>query len=216
MPVLVDSNRTFEGRFDFGKITLDNVMQYRVVKPDGSRSRIPTRNPADHLEGLLGDPSWYIQPDQIPKPLRPLWRAVEFGNFRKAAGIFRNSDRISDEYQGTVQKLKNLAQYIINQEGRRANNLRKQGNHWEAFQVFREIAYYAQGFNGAELARSAMKELKNQPGVKKELQADRLLQKIKKRVQTAGKQTRQTRNSLDKLIQKFPDTEAAQKAKQLR
>ena len=217
LPTIVDQDRSFEQQFDFGKISLKNIIQIRVFRPDGRMAKLGIRNMTGGLSKRMGSPSWSVDPWTVPEALLPLCRAVEFGAFHRAARMCQQASNLTGKKKKVVQKLKGVVHQTAQRQLNRAHTLKESGKPWEAFQLFRRVAFWYQGYPNFTPPKQAIQALRENEQVEKELNASRVLQNIHKKRTRMGVPWKHPKvaKALRKLTRKFPDTEAAAEAKAL-
>jgi hypothetical protein len=98
-----------------------------------------------------------------------------------------------------------------------AAKARQDGDAWRAYQLYTGVANTFAGHDLPAEALAAQKELANDPGVKRQIEATKSLDAIKKIIPTAKTQTVRKRivARLQQLTSQFPQTEAAPEAQRL-
>lgn len=217
VPTIVDEDRSFEGQFDFGKITLKNIIQVRVLRPDGTMGSLHVDNLVGGLSDRMGNPTWSVNPKNVPDELLPLCRAVEFGEFHRAAKMFRQASKLDGEKKKVVQKLKQVVHRTAKRQLDRAHDLKQSGDLWKAYQTFRRVAFWYQGYPNFSPPKQALQSLRENETVQKELKAAKVLESIRKKRARQGIswKHRKATQALRKLTSNFPDTHAASQAESL-
>jgi thiol-disulfide isomerase/thioredoxin len=213
-PVAVDPDRRFEKSMGVGTISLSNVIQLRMVLPEG---KIWPGNP-DHMsaeiKGYIGKAKWKVDPAGVPEALKPTWQAMEFGRYDKAGPAVRVALRSRDEkIKGAAEKISAQIDADLAAQLASAESAEKAGKAWEAYKLYADAFQTFRGNAKAEPARAAARKLAGDKAVKTELQAQAVLAQAKSLLASRNRKYQEQGEALLKeLAERLPDTEAGRTA----
>jgi hypothetical protein len=213
-PLIVDTNRSFESLSNVGEISLQNIHQLRVLTADGRWVPGNWGEFEDTASRFAQDAKWKVEPKNIPPALRPAWQAVEFGNYAAAAALIKkNLSAPKPDLKNAAKELHQVVQDLIAAQIEAAKKAADNGDRWEAYKEFSELAVKFKGFDIPAEATKAARELAADKLVRDQLRAAKSLDGAKAALSsnTNGSEKR-ARAMLEKLIKEFPDTEAAMEA----
>jgi thiol-disulfide isomerase/thioredoxin len=146
-PIIVDGSRELERAAGVNEISLSNIFQVRVIRPDGKM--IPAR--WDDLDGAvqlaLKGAAWKNDPTDIPESMRPASRALEFGNYAAAGPLIVKGRSSPDAAtKKGAEKLMGIVQPKIDADLAAAKASMAAGDKWTALNKYSDLAQQFQGF----------------------------------------------------------------------
>lgn len=218
-PVIADANRQFEKTAELPReISLQNIMQIRVIKADGSVQMVDWRNPEPDIEKGMDGATWPNDPANVPAQLFPLWRMLEFGMGPGPTGGLLKTGLASTDpaVKAAADQLNTRVQTKIATDMQAAKAAFAGGEKWKSYKMVDGISATFTGIDLPESVGKAKTALVADAEVKKQLDAQRELDSLKKRARTA------TPAAMKGLIQKlkeipttFAGTDAAAEAELL-
>ena len=146
-------------------ISLKNIYQVRIMKPDGKLlSTSPTRM-EQSLSGVVGAAKWNVDPEGIPATLKTAWFHIEFGNFAMAANVLKKAgnSRKTDTKQG-AQKLLDYVGEKMNKQIEAARTAETDGKVWEGLPRLFGCRHPLQGLRPAQGHRGHHQQAQGQRG----------------------------------------------------
>jgi thiol-disulfide isomerase/thioredoxin len=217
-PIIVDPTREFEKRYMDNEISLQNIHQCQLILPSGKKTNGQWSDLEGSVQKALAGASWKIDPQTIPAPFLPTWQQVELGNYRAAADLLKKGLVTKNaEVKEAATRVNAFVQDQIRLEVEAAAKARQDGDAWRAYQLYTGVANTFAGHDLPAEATAAQKELANDAGVKRQIEATKSLDAIKKIIPTAKTETVRKRiiARLQQLTTQFPETEAATEAQRL-
>ncbi len=215
-PTIVDPDRLFEQAVGMSNpISLKNIWQFRGIDATGSLKPIGSGNLEQEIDSMLAEASWNVDPESIPAELQETWLAVEFGNFAAASKTLNRSLKSrKPETKAAADSLNAFVQTQLQNSLARAADQRESGEEWLAFKAYTEIEQKFEGFEIPDLElEQVLRELKISETVKTELAAHKELTSVGRLIAKSGPE--KAVSKLKRLIDKYPNTEAAQSAQQM-
>ncbi|QDU25394.1 Thiol-disulfide oxidoreductase ResA [Anatilimnocola aggregata] len=217
-PVIVDANRQFEKASGVPEISLQNIYQARIITADGKLAMASTANPEESANRALQGAKWNIDPTGLPAVLVPLWRSLEFGIASPANGPALKSALVSKDpsVKAGAEKLNSVVQEKVATELKAAKELYGAGEKWKSYKMVDALTVQYVGLDLPEGVAKAKTALAADEEVKKQLQAHKELDLLKKRAAKASPAAmRGLIFKLKELVEKHAGTEAATEAQQL-
>ncbi|HEX5103835.1 MAG TPA: TlpA disulfide reductase family protein [Pirellulaceae bacterium] len=217
-PVIVDQSREFEKQWLDSEISLQNIHQLALILPDGRKQMANWNDFEGAVQKAAEGATWKIDPQTIPAAFQPTWRLVEMGKYDQAAAMVKKGLTTSNaEVKEAATRVHEFVQQELKKSAERAAKLRQEGDTWNAYQAYREIAASFAGYELPLEVSAAQKELAADEKVKQQLDAARALESIKKSFPTARTDIARKRivRRLEQLVELFPDSEAAVEAKSI-
>ncbi|MCA9232762.1 MAG: redoxin domain-containing protein, partial [Planctomycetales bacterium] len=176
-PVLVDPDRSFEAASGDVAISLNRIVDVRMLKPDKTYSWGWWNDVPLTVEHAAKGAKWDFKYDRIAEELRPAARRMEFGDFMPAAEAIKigeSSD--SQELRRTVVHLRNYIhkQMKENLDAELADS--SDENPWQRYQA---LVRTAQRFAPHELPPSEtaeLRQLEKAPAVMNETRAQKAIE----------------------------------------
>lgn len=214
-PIIVDPTRQFEQQWLQNEISLQNIHQCMLIRPDGEKGVGSWSNLDNSVQQVLKDASWNIDPSTIPAAFLPTWQQVELGNYAAAANLIKKGLATKNtEVKEAAARVNDYVQQQLSAAVAAAANSRASGNEWIAYQHYRGLTAKFAGYDLPAEVSLASKELAESAVVKKELEAAKALDAIKKSITTARSDLARKRiiTRLEQLVEQFAQTEAAGEA----
>jgi hypothetical protein len=213
-PVIIDSDRAFESRADVKEVSLKNIWQFRSIDAKGNMDSFNGTKMAETAAQLLGDAKWEVDASLIPKPLSQAHYLVEFGSYSAAAKTLNEASQSRDEtIKAGADALLTLVKRQIQVKLDAAKEAQTNSQVWSAYKLYSAVGDQFKGYELDVDLRSILKELKSTDAVKAELSAMRLFESAKKQFARNG--MKRTLVKLNRIVDKYPDTEAATMAREV-
>lgn len=216
MPVVADIDRSLERSAGLTKqISLQNIYQARILKPDGTTIRTDPRDLEAAMERAADGAAWNIDPSGIPESMRPLWQSIEFGGYAPVAkqlSKMLKSRKLQD--QSAAQKLHD---YVMDQLESRLEIAEQnlEPEPWTAWKQLSEIKVAFKGYKVPGSVQKNLNSLEATDAIKSERAALKQLGLARKAANGNASAKKRAVRILDKLITTYPDTEAAKTATEL-
>jgi len=215
--VIVDPTREFEKLWLDSEISLQNIHQLGIILPSGGKTMGDWSNFEASVQKAAEGASWKIDPKTIPVAFQPTWRLVEMGKYSAAASMVKKGlVTKNEEVKEAATRVNAFVQEELNAAAERAGKLREQGDAWQAYRAYSELAASFAGYDLPPEVSAAQKELAADEQVKQQLDAAKTLESIKKTFppKTDLAKKRIVRR-LEQLVEQFPATEAAKEAQSI-
>jgi thioredoxin-like negative regulator of GroEL len=221
VPLYVDADRSFEKKLIAMKvlgqeISLRNVMAAFLADGKGVLQERGFGKPDAAIKELLPTARWKVPPAEIAEPLKPAWRAMEFGQMGVAAPLIAQALKARDEkVKACAETLSKAIKTQIETSLAEAKTKADAGEKWAAYKILLCVATDYKDFPESRAAATEMSKLRSDKVVAKEVQARAALDNILAQMAKSRGKQEQSKQYLQQLIQQFPDTEAAAQAKNL-
>lgn len=213
-PVIVDTNRQFERICNVPEISLQNIYQVAILRPDGSLARGNAANLEESIRMALDGASWRVDPQTVSPDMRSAWLQIELGNFSAAStAVKKGLVSGNPETKAAAEKLQAAVQAVIEEQTAQASEHLAQSKKWQAYKIYNHLSDQFDGYTLPEVVTEQQKALANDPAIAEELKAMKSLaaaQKIGARGSVAA--VRRAATMLRRLAEEMPQTEAAQQA----
>ena len=215
-PTIVDSARLFEKLSLDSEISLKKIWTYRTINANGEFTIAKGSDVDKVIENLLKDASWNIDPKAMPPSMLKTWKAVEFGDFQAAAqGVRKAMRSSSEEIKSAGDQLNEYVQNLINPQLAIASEAKENGDLWLAYKTYSQVEDVFGAYDMETDPRPIIKTLKKDSAVIDELAALKLLDAVRRRTVTTDSAYKAAVLRLKKIIDKYPDTEAAKTSAEL-
>lgn len=214
-PAIVDKDRSFESAMKVGQLSLSNVWQTRVIRPDGNINYAPSSEIDKTIEGMLATAKWKVDPETIPAPLNAAWKGVEFGEYAAAIPQIKRHLRSRDEKtKAAAEQLNTVIESDLNAAFAAAEKAEKDDNKWLAYKTYDQIASDYRGHAKATEASAKARTLSRDKDIANDVKARSALEKVKVQLSSRNRSARRTAITLlEEIAKRFPETEAGQEAK---
>lgn len=221
IPLYVDADRSFEKKLIAMKmlgqeISLRNVVAAFLADGKGVLQERGFGKPDAAIKELLPTARWKVPPANVAEPLKPAWRAMEFGQMAVAAPLIAQALKARDEkVKAGAETLSKAIKAQIEASLAEAKAKADAGEKWAAYKILLSVATDYKDFPESKAAATEMSKLKTDKVVAKEAQARQALDNIVTQMLKSPTRSKQEQGKqfLQQLIQQFPDTEAAAQAK---
>ena len=218
LPTIVDFDRSFEKQCGVPTVSLNAIMQVRIITADGQMTRDNPRDLEKAAERALEGASWNVEPSDIPAALRRTWLAVEFGNYPAAAKSLKKN--LKSRKAGTKAAAEKLQAYVQQQLDKQMQSAAADldgGRKWQAYKTYASIQQTFKGYEIPDEVAQRVKTLSVDESVKVERTALKRFQSAKQKVLSAKSAASRKRGlgRLKKIVADSPETEAASQAKVL-
>jgi thiol-disulfide isomerase/thioredoxin len=217
-PVIADPTREFEKQCLGGEISLQNIMQVKLVMPDGKFRNGSWSEPQRSAEQAAKDAKWSGDISKVPASLLPAWRDFQFGTYLKAAGAIKAGLASADPAEKAMaEQLNSFVQTKIAAQMQIAKDAHRSGEKWKSYKIVTGLPMEFAGYTMPEGVAKAKAALATEEAVKKELTARTELDALKKRARAAATPAvMQTLiKKLKEFTEKYGDTEAGAEGKTL-
>lgn len=215
-PVIVDVDRSLEGRLQIGEISLRNITQYRVIRSSGELRLANWTMPEASVESASEGAAWNVDPAKIPGELNAAWRAVEFGNFPAAAAVVvKGTKSGKPNVKQGADALLEFVQSELDREMAAAREALTADKKWDAFKINKRVSTRFRGYSLPDGFAESLKTLEKDPVVEKELKAQRILSTAEKALDGSAGGRRKALGLVEKLRRDYPESEAARLAEKL-
>ena len=200
------------------EISLQNVWRTYTIDGEGklqSTYGVKKDAVAKDVDAVLANASWNVDPSLIPADLQEAWLAIEFGNFPAAAKTLQRALKSKkEEIKTAADALNEFVQAKLEPSAKVAAEFREGEDYWEAYKAYMALeAEYSGYFDESIDIKAILKELKSEEIVKSESAALKQLQNASAIAARSG--FPKVVGRLKKIIDKYPDTEAAATAQKL-
>ncbi len=177
-PVIVDPTREVEKAFEVRDISLQNIMQVKVVYANGRIDSGDWNDLAATADKALAGAKWNIEPGTVPAALRPAWSAIEFGDYAAGATLVKKGLTAGKpEIKAAAEKLNEYVAAKIIAEVAQAG---QEVGPWAGYQGYQRVSERFAGYELPPEVNEKVKQLSADEQVKKQLAAQKLLATIKK------------------------------------
>ncbi|MDP7276732.1 MAG: hypothetical protein QF363_14720 [Planctomycetaceae bacterium] len=216
-PAIADQDRSFEKSCGVPMISLKNICQVRILKPDGKLVATSATRLETSLTSALAKAKWNVDPTGIPAGLRTAWFQVEFGNFAQAAVAIKkaaNSRKTETKQAGT--KLRDHVTGKMTAQLEAAKKAEADGKTWEAYRGYSNATVRYKGYGLPKDLSTTVRRLAVDPAVKQEVSGLKILAAARRKL--GGKSVSGRKSglrTLQRLADKQPDSQAGQEAQRL-
>ena len=213
-PILVDTSREFETLCGVPPVSLQNVMQCKIITPQGAIASGDWGNVEGSIAKALNGAAWKIDPKATPANIKPLWEAVEFGNYAAAGGMLKKSLTTGPaDSRQAAEKIKAVVQSELEALLQLAKTAEDKGNSWIAYKKYGEVGARFAGFDVPASVEASRKKLAESSDVKANLSAQKDLDAAKKLLSTPNSvNLKKATLLLEKLSKDSSNTDAGQEA----
>jgi len=208
-PAIVDPARKFEAIAGTGEISLKRISGYRVLDADGSLKASAGLEYSAKL--ALTNARWNVDPEGIPDSLRGCWQAIEFGDFVSESRTLKRALKSKKpEIQTAADTLHTYVQGKLTATLDKATKAKNAGDQWLAYKTYQEIEYRFKGHGTEVDVKAELKTLAASDVVETQMKALRQFENALKTTNRSG--MKKAAKRFKKIIEEYPDTEAAKKA----
>ncbi len=209
-PGIVDEDRSFEKAMNVGTLSLRNVWQTRVIRPDGSVGHGSSAEIEKVIDGMIKTAKWKVDPETVPPSLNAAWKAVEFGDYMQAIPQVNRYLKSRDEKtKAAADQLNGIIDSEVNGMFADAEKAEKDDNKWLAYKTYDQIAMQFRGHTKAREAQTKARTLAKDKELADEVKAMNALKKVKAQLTSRSRSAQRTALAyLQEIAKRFPDTEA--------
>ena len=224
-PTLFDPTYTFchqcdkaTGPIKAGELAIaETVISLDYVTSDGKIVRGWYNLPEVTVTEVLKGAAWTTSPKDIPEPVWPIWRAVEFRKFSEALPLLKKGlNAGTDDHKAAARKLQEtvLAEIGLRVEEARADE--QADKKWNAYRKTSRIMEEFRGYDIPKDLDPLQKKLARTSQVKSGLTAEKQLTIAAQGLASPNLPMRKRAQvQLEKIVADFPDTDLAERAQQL-
>ena len=216
-PTIVDADRSLEAAWDVGNISLQNILQVRIISPEGGVSYGSLDDLESSAEKALRGARWNLDPSRVPEELKGVWRQIELGDYASAAAPLKKiRSSSSGETKKAADTLWNYVQKRMNAAFLLADRQARPRDPWAAYKSYWSVGLTYAGYDLPPELRDKVKTLAENPTVKEELAAVKEFQLLQKSL-NSNVRSQQSRNAtrVKAFLNKHAGTEAADKLQQM-
>jgi peroxiredoxin len=215
MPVFADSHRQMEKRYR-QTISLQNIWQFRVIGPDGNVVGM-TMEPSD-IDRALADVKLKYNPEDYHAKLAPALRLLEWNQYpagmKSLRGFLKHKDKEVAASAGKVLE-------AVKAEGEKwmtdAEAAAKGEEPVEAYDLYTKVAATFGTDELGKKAVEALKPLKSNDKVKKELDARKMYERMVNGMAMATPEKKADVAAFAAgIAKKYPDTPTGKRAEELK
>jgi len=216
-PAIADTDRSFERSCGVPTISLRNIYQVRIMKPDGTLVATSPIRMEQTLAGVVGAAKWNVDPKGIPVSLKSAWVNVEFGQFALAASTLKKAGNSrKPEIKQGARKLLDYVGKKMKKQIEAAKKAEADGKVWVAFRGYSDAAVRYKGYELPRDITATIKKLQASPDVKQEVTALRILAAAKRKLYGKTVSSRKSGfRSLERLAEQRAETQAGREAQRL-
>jgi peroxiredoxin len=216
-PVIVDPDRSFEQASGVEEISLQNIHQVMVVKPDGEFATGDWDDLPGTVDKAADGAEWKVKYDRLDPSMHAAVRRMEFGDFRPAALAIRNGLKDKDpNVQRAARQVGQQIQRLMQQAVDEAVADLAADDVWAQFEARECIAQRFSPHKLPDAAAAELDRLRTDPAVKQELSASRAVDVNAAAVRSEDTSVRERAvTRLERVLSTYPNTRAAARAKEL-
>jgi len=213
-PVIVDLRREFEAASGVGTVSLKNIWQFASINASGAMRKISSSGIEESAKRLLEDAKWNVDPSELDPSLKELWMGVEFGNYTAVAKqLTKASKSRQAEIKAGAEQLLAWVNEQLTSSLSKAAEAQESGELWTAYKQYSMVREQFAGYEMSVDVPAALKKLKADERVSKELAAQKRFDRAESRFAKVGME--RTVVTLKALVEKYPGTEAATAAQKI-
>jgi thiol-disulfide isomerase/thioredoxin len=217
-PIIVDPTRQFEKQWPDSEISLANIHQCELILPSGKKGSGRWNDVEGSVKEALEGAAWKIDPKTIPAAFMPTWQQVELGNYAAAANLLKKGLTTRNaEVKEAATRVNAFVQDQLSAAVAEAAQAQQAGDTWRAYRLYRGVSTTFAGYDLPSEVVEAQKQLAADASVKRQLEAAKALDGIRKSLPTARTESARKRivARLQQLAGQFSGTDAAAEAQQL-
>ncbi len=163
------------------------------------------------------DAKWVTNPKEVPEPLWPLWRSVEFHKYFEALPLFKKSlNNGPDSQKEAAKKLQDIVLAELDRLSGEARTTDEMDQKWAAYSKLSSIMDEFRGYDLPKDLEPLHKKLARTSQVKAGLTAEKQLTIATGNLASPMPAIRKKAQlQLEKIISDFPDTDLAEKAQKI-
>ncbi len=197
--------------------TSETILSVAYVTSDGKIMEGWYDTPESTIPEALQGAAWKTDPKDIPEPVWPIWRAVEFRKFSEALPLLKKGlNAGTDAHKAASRKLQEV---VLAEIEHRAEETRTDEQADQKWNAYRKATRIMEEFRGYELPKDLeplQKKLGRTSQVKAGLTAEKQLAIAAQGLASPNLPMRKKAQiQLEKIVADFPDTDLAERAQQL-
>lgn len=173
--------------------------------------------PEDTVTEALKGAAWKTDPKDIPEPVWPIWRAVEFRKFSDALPLLKKGlNAGSDDHKAAVRKLQDVVLAEIELRTEEARAAEQADQKWTAYRKATRVMDEFRGYDIPKDLEPLQKKLSRSSEVKSGLTAEKQLTIAAQGLASPSLPMRKRAQiQLEKIVADFPGTDLSERAQQL-
>lgn len=224
-PTLCDPTYSFSHQCDKatgpikpGEIAIaESAIAAAYVTNDGKFFDGSWDTPEDTIMEALKGASWTTNPKDIPEPVWPIWRAVEFRKFPEALPLLKKGlNAGTDDHKAAARKLQEV---VLAEIGLRVEEARADEQADKKWNAYRKATRVMEEFRGYDIPKDLepfQKKLARTSQVKAGLTAEKQLTIAAQGLASPNLPMRKRAQvQLEKIVADFPETDLAERAQQM-
>lgn len=174
-------------------------------------------NPEMTVKQTLVDASWTTDLKEIPEPLWPIWRAVEFRKYGEAQPLFKKLlNAGSNDQKAVARKLQEVVLSEIERRADEARTAEQADEKWAAYSKIGRILDEFRGYDVPKDLEPLQKKLSRSTPVKAGIVAEKQLTIVTPNLTSPKPPIRKKAQlQLEKIVADFPGTDLAERAQRL-
>lgn len=214
-PLLVDQDRSFEKACDIYPVSGQFPIQLRVITAGGVLEKVSAEEDEleDSLKKAAEGASWKVSPDEVPDALKPVWQAVEFGNYQQAHLALKKAAAKPD-LKEAAEKLQAVITQELDELVATAEAAAAGEKSWMAYETVQEISERFRGMPIPDSINKLKKDLAKDPAVKEGMAASKSLVTIRRQMAVANPNLRKKLSAqLEKIMTATGGSKLSKEAK---
>lgn len=224
-PTLCDPTYTFchqcdkaMGPMEAGELTTsETTISVAYVTDDGKIVEGWYDMPEDTVTEALKGAAWKTSPKDIPEPVWPIWRAVEFRKYSEALPLLKKGLNAGpDAHKAAARKLQDVVLEEIEHRAEEARTDEQADRKWNAYRKATRVLEEFRGYDLPKDLEPLQKKLSRTSQVKAGQTAEKQLAIAAQGLASSSPPLRKKAQiQLEKIVADFPDTDLAERARQM-
>ncbi|QDU54706.1 redoxin family protein [Aeoliella mucimassa] len=216
-PTIVDTDRSFEKKTIASEISLNNIFQTGVSLSTGEWKQASVDEMSLAAKAAAEGGNWKVDPSEVPESLRRAWRNIEIGNYAQSSREVMREGRDGDgESKAAAKKLYIIVKQSMDSELAEIGKLMKAGESWSAYQA---LDLFRDKYNGYPMHSAVDEEYKKLSQLDEVKEQNRAAKKLAAAIRQgstgAPLAVKRAIESLEDIVDDYPETDAAAEAQSL-
>ncbi len=213
VPVIMDVDRSLERRAGVNEVSLNNIWQARIIGPDGELSYVNGGDIPAAMQKAAASSHWNVDPSSMPAEIIPTWRQVEFGDYASAAKMVSRFARDrKPETKAAGEKLSAYVQDKMQALIVEADQTQNDQVLWKSYRLYETIQQQFAGYDIPASVEEQSSLLAKDDSIQQQIAAMKLWELTQKAIQSGRATAPRIKAMMGKIIERYPDTEAASMA----
>lgn len=215
IPVIIDLDRSLETAAGVGEISLENIIQGLTIDPRGEIQRVFPTDMVQTLQEAAEGASWNIDPSGMPAKVIPIWREIEFGSFAPSAKLLNRLGNDRDaNVKAAAERLMTYVEAQLSEAVGNADASSESNEKWQAYQQYLSVSKEFAGYDVPEKVTEKIEQLRDDDQIKREIDAAKQYEIVDRSMRSGRAKPKRIEAMLQKIIEKHPNTSAAELAQQ--